>query len=214
MKRHLMKIVVLVITGLSGGTLLAEQTAYITDSLLLRVYSSADETSSVLETIDSGDSIELLEKQGDFSKVRIYDGTVGWIKSAFIVEEPPAKLLYYSVSEQNKELKQQIETLQNNSSGNDEIQQVEELEQALAKQRQLNLQLQEQLTNLERTVELSPESTDVKQTIRTKIATHNYSKQIPWLIAVAIALVILSFLFGLKVSSLRMRKRLHGFRLE
>ena len=214
MKKLLVVLTVSIIASFVGP-LFAEQTAYITDSLRLRVYANPDESSKVLETIDSGDSIELFESQGAFSKVRIYDGTVGWIKSAFIVEEPPAKLLYYSVSEQNKELKQQIEALQNSTEDTNSTEngQVDELQQALAEQQQLNQQLQEQLSAQVQN-KLDQNTSERNQTITTTLATHNYSKYTIWLLGLAAALAILGFLFGIKISSLRMRKRLHGFRLD
>ena len=72
-----------------GGPLLAEQTAYVTDSLLLRLYSQSNDASEVTESIKSGDAVEVLESQGEFTQVRIYDGTTVWVKSAFLAEDPP-----------------------------------------------------------------------------------------------------------------------------
>ncbi|MCZ6565624.1 MAG: SH3 domain-containing protein [Gammaproteobacteria bacterium] len=72
-----------------GGPLLAEQTAYVTDSLLLRLYSQSNDASEVTESIKSGDAVEVLESQGEFTQVRIYDGTTVWVKSAFLAEDDP-----------------------------------------------------------------------------------------------------------------------------
>ena len=85
-------------------SLWAQEFAYVTDSLQLRVYSKPSAESEQLQTIDSGDSVEVFVTQDGFSRVSTYDGTEGWVKSAFLVDEPPEKLLYFSVSEKNKEL--------------------------------------------------------------------------------------------------------------
>ena len=73
----------------------AEQTAYVTDSLLLRLYSQSNDASEVTESIKSGDAVEVLESQGEFTQVRIYDGTTVWVKSAFLAEAPQGPQNYF-----------------------------------------------------------------------------------------------------------------------
>ena len=217
MKKHLSTVIILFLLSFSVA---AEQTAYITDSLLLRVYANPDDNSEVIVTLESGDSIEVLEEQGAFSHIRTYEGTTGWVKSAFIVEEPPAKLLYYTVDEKNKELEAQVDKLKNqidnhnNDSGNERIIQ---LEQELAEQQNINQQLNEQLNSLQgNNSQQSSFNTDSKINDTLYAITklqNDPGKVIIWFGIFLVALVV-GLLLGMKLSSNRLRKRLHGFRLE
>ena len=193
----------------------AQEYAYVTDSLQLRVYVNPSTESELLQTIDSGDSVEVFEAQGGFSKVITYDGTEGWVKTAFLVEEPPAKLLYYSVGEKNKQLEAEIEVLKNNPSvvnttdtTEADEEQIKELQVALAEQQELNKSLQQQAK--ENNAVATDSSTIVVNKTQTAHAVSNINT---WLIALAAAL-LLGLLFGLKISSWRMEKRFHGFRFK
>jgi len=55
----------------------AQEFVYVTDSLQLRVYAGPSTESEFLQSIDSGDSVEVFDTQDGFSKVTTYDGTVG-----------------------------------------------------------------------------------------------------------------------------------------
>ena len=200
--------------------LYAQEFVYVTDSLKLRLYSAPDDSSSVLLILESGDSVELLETQNGFSQVIAYDGSKGWVKSAFLVTEPPAKLLYYSVSEQNKELQTKIEALQAKSpvssteNSTAHRKQIEELQTALAKEQEKNLKLQEQIDeqmNMQ-VITGTKSSAHLQNDINEAISDFANEK---WIIPGSVAvLLLLGFLFGIKISAWRMRKRLHGFRLK
>jgi|GEM_PF-2784660 len=198
----------------------AQEFAYVTDSLQLRVFVSPSESSEVLQSIESGDSVEVFETQDGFSKVSTFDGTVGWVKSAFLVEEPPPKLLYYSVSEKNKQLEAEIETLKDSSNSSSttatsevDRNKVADLEAQLAEQQKTNQTLQQQLEQItlqqadaETNVSTTNNSAMSSQPTRTE-AKHNY-----WFIALAVALLA-GLLFGLKIASWRLQKRFHGYRI-
>ncbi len=196
--------------------LCAQEFAYVTDSLKLRLYSEPTSNSDVLLTIESGDSVEVFEKQEGFSRVITNDGIEGWVKSAFLVEDPPEKLLYYSVSEQNKELQAEIAALQNNSSAvtsasnEADLNQIAELQAELAKQQEVNQRLREQIADAGSVQPVVIENSLTN--LHTK-AGETSSKEVNklFLIGVPFALALLGFLLGIKLSAIRMRKRLHGF---
>jgi hypothetical protein len=75
-------------------TLLAVQaaaaTAYVSDELVLGVYSEQNNQGQRLTTLHSGASVETLAVNGDFTQVRLSDGTLGWVKSAFLTTQEPA----------------------------------------------------------------------------------------------------------------------------
>ncbi len=200
-----------------SSSLHAQEFAYVTDSLQLRVYSSANVESEHIQTINSGDSVEIFKSEGGFTQVTTYDGTVGWVKSAFLVEDPPDKLLYFSVSEQNKELKAEIESLksvqQTSTSGNSnetESNKINQLQIALDKEQEINQKLQAQIAKVANVQTISAVSSPVSTTEETPFFTINNK----WLLlAVPVAFILAGLLMGIKISKWRMRKRLHGFQI-
>ena len=65
-------------------------TAYVSDDLVLGVYSEQDNRGSRLATLHSGMSVEILGSSGEFSQVRLGDGRTGWVKSAYLMGAEPA----------------------------------------------------------------------------------------------------------------------------
>jgi hypothetical protein len=65
-------------------------TAYVSDQLVLGVYAEENTQGQRLATLHSGASVETLAQNGDFTQVRLSDGTTGWVKSAFLTAQEPA----------------------------------------------------------------------------------------------------------------------------
>lgn len=65
-------------------------TAYVSDELVLGVYAEQNNQGQRLATLHSGTSVETLNQQGDFTQVRLADGTTGWVKSTFLTANEPA----------------------------------------------------------------------------------------------------------------------------
>ena len=68
----------------------AAATAYVSDELVLGVYAEENNQGQRLATLHSGSSVETLTQDGDFTQVRLSDGTTGWVKSAFLTVNVPA----------------------------------------------------------------------------------------------------------------------------
>ena len=65
-------------------------TAYVSDELVLGVYADQNNQGQRLATLHSGTSVETLAQSGEFTQVRLRDGTTGWVKSAFLTPMEPA----------------------------------------------------------------------------------------------------------------------------
>lgn len=65
-------------------------TAYVSDELVLGVYAEENNQGQRLATLHSGTSVETLAQRGDFTQIRMSDGTTGWVKSAFLTAKEPA----------------------------------------------------------------------------------------------------------------------------
>lgn len=64
--------------------------AYVSDELVLGVYAEENNQGQRLATLHSGSSVETLGQNGDFTQVRLGDGTTGWVKSAYLTTKEPA----------------------------------------------------------------------------------------------------------------------------
>ena len=71
----------------------AADTAYVTDNLKLGLYEAEDTSGRAFRTLDSGQSMEVLIRAVNYANVRLPDGTEGWVKSAYLVDDKPAKLI-------------------------------------------------------------------------------------------------------------------------
>ncbi len=65
-------------------------TAYVSDELVLGVYAEENTQGQRLATLHSGTRLETLAQSGDFTQVRLTDGTTGWVKTAFLTPTEPA----------------------------------------------------------------------------------------------------------------------------
>jgi SH3-like domain-containing protein len=73
--------------GVAGGP---APVAYVSDELVLGVYAEQNQQGQRLATLHSGASVETLASSGDFTQVRLADGTTGWVRTAFLVTRVPA----------------------------------------------------------------------------------------------------------------------------
>jgi hypothetical protein len=72
-----------------AGKVLAA-TAFVSDELVLGVYAEQNGQGQRLATLHSGASVETLSVNGEFTQVRLIDGTTGWVKSVYLTTRVPA----------------------------------------------------------------------------------------------------------------------------
>jgi len=79
---------------LTAASLLAANsraaTAYVSDELVLGVYAEQNSQGQRLATLHSGASVETLGVNGEFTQVRLNEGTIGWVKSTYLTAQEPA----------------------------------------------------------------------------------------------------------------------------
>jgi hypothetical protein len=83
------KCVALLLMALLAGRA-AAATAYVSDELVLGLYTEQNSQGQRLATLHSGASVDTLAVNGEFTQVRLSDGTVGWVKSAYLTTREPA----------------------------------------------------------------------------------------------------------------------------
>ena len=75
-------------------------TAYVSDELVLGVYAEQNSQGQRLATLHSGASVDTLGVNGEFTQVRLNDGAVGWVKSAYLTAREPAILRVKQLEEE------------------------------------------------------------------------------------------------------------------
>jgi SH3 domain protein len=68
-------------------------TAYVTDNLRLGLYEAADASGRPFRMLESGQEMEILSRDRNFANARLPDGAEGWLKTAYLVSDKPAKLI-------------------------------------------------------------------------------------------------------------------------
>ena len=75
-------------------------TAYVSDELVLGVYAEQNNQGQRLTTLHSGASVDTLSVNGEFTEVRLNDGTTGWVKSTVLTTREPATVRVKQLEEE------------------------------------------------------------------------------------------------------------------
>ncbi len=85
------------------------ETAYVTDELRLGLYEAQDASGRPFRTLLSGQEMEILLRATNTANVRLPDGTEGWVKTAYLVSEKPAKLIVAETQAERDALAAELE---------------------------------------------------------------------------------------------------------
>ena len=81
---------------------------YVTDRILLGVHAQPSEASPIVQSIPSGTAVEVLQNQGDFTKIKMVNGVEGWVSSKYLMSEQPSTAQYDKLFSENQK---NLETL-------------------------------------------------------------------------------------------------------
>jgi SH3 domain protein len=87
---------------------------YVSDELIVDFRALPSSNGRILKMLDSGTWLEVLETSEDneWSRVRIRDGTEGWVRKQYLVSEPIARVRLESASRQVEQLTRTVSDLQ------------------------------------------------------------------------------------------------------
>jgi SH3 domain protein len=154
--RHLSIIFVLVIIASTVLTLRAEaDTRYVVDELVITLRQGKSTQHKILKTLKTGTPMEVLEEGPTYLKVRISDGTEGYVLRQYISSQPPKALRIKELELENRALQKRMG----------------ELEKAKSK---LEMQVDEIQAKYDREVsELTAESTNFEQSLELALNNQN-----------------------------------------
>jgi SH3 domain protein len=103
--------IILISLFMSISTQVFAEKQYVTDRILLGIHAEADEGSTLIKSVPSGTELEVIEKTNGFIKVKLEDGTEGWVSSGFVMKETPSTRKYDVLAHQYEQTTQELDKL-------------------------------------------------------------------------------------------------------
>lgn len=181
--------------------LAAAETAYVTDNLRLGLHRAADTSDRPFRTLESGQVVEILSRDRNYANIRLPDGSQGYVKAAYLVENKPARLIVSETLAESARLQSELEALRQNYS------------RPAATIAALEQQTAELRTELEARDAHIAELATANAAYRDRQAQFKYSLPLSWVGGATAVCLIGGFLLGLRWVDYRSRKRHGGIRI-
>lgn len=215
---RLVLITSLALVILSTSLLAQDQdTLYVTDRLRLSLYESSNDRSPVLKLLVSGDVLKVAEVSGLYARVTTVDGTRGWVKRGFLVDEPTSNLQLADERAKNEALQEEVERL------GDAKQVIDQYDQDMNVLNDKNTTLEQEKSTLQTRIDELVQEVDDKQSEIDALKDNNgidpqllveIAKQYwPLLVAALLVLVILVFLLSKAIIETRIKSRFQGVKV-
>ena len=182
-------------------TLAAADTAYVTDNLRLGLHQAEDTSDRAFRYLESGQAMEILIRDRNYANVRLPDGTEGWVKSAYLVDEKPAKLIVAETMEERDRLASELE--QARAAFAEPAATIDELRNQSG---QLSTELEDARAQITALREENASIQGLKEQYRGSVP-------LQWVGGVILVCLIAGFLLGLWWVDHRSRKRHGGIRI-
>ena len=177
------------------------QTAYVTDVLRLGLHRAADTSDAPFRSLESGQEMTVLERSRLYARIRLPDGTEGYVKAGFLVDDKPARLVVTETREALAQSEATLASVREEFSGS--ANRIAGLESDLQGARDALADLQTQYDDA------AAANADYERKMRV------YGLALPWPLALGAMLValVLGFVGGFWWIDSRSRKRHGGFRI-
>ena len=177
------------------------EAGYVTDVLRLNVYATPDFSGSPVRTLISGDGFEVLVRDRLATQIQLDDGSQGYVRSAYIVAEKPARLVVAETQAEVDRLTSELAELR--AAFEDPAAEISALNQRILS---LSAEIE---TRSERIDELESEV----ETLRR--ASERYANSVPlsWSLGALLAAIVAGFLGGMRYVDRQIRKRHGGIRV-
>jgi SH3 domain protein len=201
--RRVMKLLkcLLIILMVAQPVLGLAETMYVTDLLRLGVHQAPDTSDRPFRTLVSGTPMEILERSTNYALVRLEDGREGWVKSAYLVPDKPARLRLAELESDYGDFQNQLDSAREAQRAAEE--KAAQLEATMANAENSSVATEQTLRTLQ----------DENATYAKKLSSFRGSMPLTWVgLAVLVALVG-GFMAGLWWLDYLSRRRHGGFRI-
>jgi SH3 domain protein len=177
------------------------ETAYVTDNLRLGLHAAEDTSDRAFRFLESGQAMEVLVRDRNYANVRLPDGAEGWVKSAYLVDEKPAKLIVAETMAERDALSAELESTR----------------QAFAEPAAAIERLQGEVTELTSRLDGAQDEIaalrEENASIQGMKEQYRGSVPIRWVGGAVVVMLILGFVGGLWLADYRSRRRHGGIRI-
>ena len=181
--------------------LAAAETAYVTDTLQLGLHQASDTSDRPFRNLDSGQEMEILSRTTYYANVQLPDGTQGWVKAGFLVNDKPAKLIVAETRAEADSLARELEDLRNAFAA------------PAATIDALNQQVADLQARLDDSGEKVTELGEENARLSSRQSQYKNSMPLQWVAGAVGICLIGGFVFGLWWVDQRSRKRHGGIRI-
>ena len=187
----------LLLFGANAGA----QTAYVTDLLRLGLHQAEDTSDRAFRTLQSGQELEILSRTPNYARVRLPDGTEGYVKVAYLVDEKPAALIVDELRAESERLQSELADLE------------AAFAEPAARIRTLEADVDRLTSALADATATSDELESLNERLQSRADRYKYSLPYSFVAACAAICLIAGFLFGLWLFDYRSRQRHGGIRI-
>jgi SH3-like domain-containing protein len=196
------------IVALSIASVTFADPLYVSDKLVVNVYAEADQESSKVTTLDSGDAVDSIEKVDTYTHVRLADNREGWIKSSYLTAQVPAVVRLKEL-EKERGANAPAPSSAQLAKLNDELKQVKEQ----------NAGLQAELAAAKKIappapviVQPTPKHAEAEHAVLNQ-APPDESDRITWITAIALLCVAIGFTLGYQTLARKIRRKYGSVRI-
>jgi SH3 domain protein len=177
------------------------ETAYVTDKLRLGMHQAEDTSDRAFRTLESGQEVEVLSRGRNYARVRLPDGTVGYLKAAYLVRDKPAVLIVAESQAANEKLQGELARAKEQFAAPAAT--IGALEQQLAEQRAATTASEARVAEL----------TEQNERFTSRAEQYQYSLPLAWVAGALAVCLFAGFLGGWWWLDYRSRKRHGGVRI-
>ena len=193
--------IVIAAVSILSASLASAETAYVTDILQLGLHAAEDTSDRPFRSLQSGTELEVLTRVPNYALVETANGEQGWVKSAYLVEDKPARHRVEEVEAALEIMRDELESAQMAR---------QEAEQE-ATRLGLNIEARDNsseavLDTLER---LKSENEDYEQ----RLETYRGAIPLAWVVAALALALVGGFFAGMWALDALIRRRHGGFRV-
>jgi hypothetical protein len=189
---------------------------YVIEQLVVSVTSAPGEEGERVSQVKSGDKLEVIEREGDETHVRLSNGKDGWVKSSYLTADPPLQTRLTERTAEVEKLKQDADKLR--QEGDKLKQDVSRLEAQLAASRAAHTATPDSPPATPDSLPPpaasdSPPPAPVHETVF--LQSPERPGATPWLLLLGISAVMLlvGFAIGWKTLDGRIRRKYGGLRI-
>ena len=202
---------------------------YVTDQLKLSLYNQAEASSGVIQLLSSGDALEIDEISGAYALVTTEEGKKGWVKKGFLVDKPTSNLLLKQELEKTKALDEEVQKLKNSKIVIDQYESdMDVLSGKLRVSETKQMEYEQVIKDLEQQ-KIDLITLQAEQVQQAEVAAVKYENPVLnlsindvieilkayWqaIVPFLLALVLISFLLGKKLTEARIQKHFQGVKV-